>query len=156
MNPIPPAPPIKAVPPAKKARRNVQMMVMDVPTVPVALVTAAKTVAAVAAIGAAIVTTLPVAPAWLPFALSALASVAAYLGGQSAPAMQLPGGPLVPVTAVPVLLAASSAVAATATHAQGWHSGALLLIASVLAGIAGKAGPQQAVPIHKDGGTDVR
>lgn len=82
-------------------------------------------------------------PPWVPFAASALAAISAFLAGQALPGLNMPNRPLVPVMIVPTILSAATAtgVAAAQVESPGWRTG-LLLVSTVLAGIAGKTGPQ--------------
>ena len=136
----------------RRLPKTMSTVSVKVPTIPKGLVTVATALGSLGAAGAATLSAYPQAPAWAVYLLSALASIAAFLSGQAAPAFTLPGGPLVPIALVPVLLSVSASAAAAASTVQGWQSGALLLCSSLAAGLAGKAGPQQAVPVSKQGG----
>lgn len=110
--------------------------------IPKQLVWAAGTVASVLAAGAASTVDMDVPP-YMPYAMSTLAGIAAFLAGQGLPGIVIPGRPLVPIALVPVLLSVATATGTMAAMSEDpWWKGGLLLLSTVLAGAAGKASPQ--------------
>jgi hypothetical protein len=82
-------------------------------------------------------------PVWAPFALSILGAICLFLAGKAIPALKLPGGALLPPKMVPLFGALATALGTFAAQLQpGMLQGALLLLASIVAGLAGVAAPQ--------------
>lgn len=130
---------------------GVPLRVIHVPTtIPRIAVIAANTIAPIAALTAASLEAYPMAPPWVAPLLAAGASTAAYLAGGASPSLQVPGGPVVPLCAVPVLLVLASVATIAATHVGGWQGGVLVVASTILAGLAGKVGPQQTIPTAAD------
>lgn len=112
------------------------------PAFPAWLVRTALIVASVCALAQILVGALAL-PVWVPFAVFALGSLAAFLAGLDSP-MMIPRFPILsPAFALGAGGAATALVKmAGDMEAAGLERGALLLIATLLAGAAGKALPQ--------------
>lgn len=108
----------------------------------------AKLVAVAATVGGLLIAAAAIVPAPWSVAVMIAGSLALFLAGQGAPQLSFAAGrPLVPMAAVPVLGTISGLLAqfaVTLPAANPLHS-VLLLVAGVLAFLAGKAMPQPKV-----------
>lgn len=119
---------------------------MESPLVPAGLTKLAAALAAILGFAAAYAPKLAFLPGWVPFLLWALACVAALLAGIALPSFQ-GVAPTVPVVLVPILLAASTGLAALASAmVPGTAQTLVMFLAVVAAALGGKALPQPQAP----------
>lgn len=113
------------------------------PLIPPKVAAIAAVIGSILGVAATFASGVASLPVWLPFLLSALGAVALFLAGKAVPPLKV-GGPLVQGTAVPLLLTVSTGLVTFATQMQpGALQGGLLLVASLVAGLAGKVAPQE-------------
>lgn len=97
-------------------------------------------------IAAGAVVMWPLAPAWLPFSLSALGAIALFLAGKSVPALRV-GGAILPHQAVPTVLGIATLTGTLAgTLQDGPLKAGLVLLVAILGGLAGKVAQQELKP----------
>lgn len=113
---------------------------MGTPLVSGKLAAVAGVLATIFAAAASWAPSLTFLPSWAPFALWALASIAALLVGTALP--EYKGGPVVAVTAVPALLAVSAGLKTVASQLPPGAVQSVVLFLSILVdALAGKALP---------------
>jgi hypothetical protein len=120
---------------------------MGTPLVPVKFAAIAAGIATALASAAAFAPQLTFLPAWVGFALWALAVVAAVLAGVALPAFR-GSSPLVPLALVPFFLSGATALATFAvTLPPGKFQTVVMFLAIICAGLGGKALPQPQAPV---------